>query len=289
MRHTPNHPSGTTSTDGRPATVTSIDPAEPGARARRARRARRGAVAGMALALTLGTVACSDDGDDEAATDTTEAAAEGGGGLNAAGALSPEVCDAYTGFSGAAFGDPSAATTAVATLADTVPADLAAPVTTIEAALSSGGPEAMGSPEVTEAATVLGDAVYDGCEADARLDVTGVDYGFEGLPAEVDAGRVAIRFTNGTGSSEPHELVLMRRNDGTTEPVEQLLALPQDEVMSRLTPVGVTFADAADTHGVTMADLAPGGYVALCMIPVGGGEQGEPHALHGMVAEFTAT
>jgi hypothetical protein len=128
--------------------------------------------------------------------------------------------------------------------------------------------------------------VYEGCESAAQLDVTGVDYGFEDLPSQVDAGRVAIRFTNGSEASEPHEMVLMRRNEGVTESVDELMALPEDQVMERLTMTGVAFADAPGTSSVLLTDLEPGGYVAICMIPVGGAEDGPPHAAHGMVTEL---
>ena len=104
----------------------------------------------------------------------------------------------------------------------------------------------------------------------------------------MDAGRAAIRFTNATTSGEMHELVLMRRNDGTTESVEELMALG-DGVMDKLTMTGVAFADAAGTESVLLTDLEPGGYIAICMIPVGGGETGDPHAAHGMVAELEVT
>ena len=49
---------------------------------------------------------------------------------------------------------------------------------------------------------------------------------------------------------------------------------------------GVAFADSAGVESVLLTDLEPGGYIAICMIPVGGGETGDPHAAHGMVAEF---
>src|SRR3546814_20120909 len=77
-----------------------------------------------------------------------------------------------------------------------------------------------------------------------ELVVSGIDSGFEGIPAEIDAGRVAIRFTNDTEHDEPHEMVLFRRNDGVDDPIEDLLALPEDEVMSKVSMAGVVFAAA---------------------------------------------
>lgn len=47
--------------------------------------------------------------------------------------------------------------------------------------------------------------------------------------------------------------------------------------------------------GYAVVELEPGDYIAACFIPTGttsedgppAGEPGPPHALHGMVAEFT--
>ena len=243
-------------------------------------RTRRLAAAALTLALTGAALgACSDD-DDAEASGTTEADAR-----PADAGLSPAACDAYAEVAAGMVGDPATIGAAVEALAEALPADLAEAGADLAGAAASG-PDALGSPEFTAAWATVGDAVYEGCDADSRLDVRGVDYGFEGLPATVDAGRVAVRFTNGTTSGEMHELVLLKRNEGTTETLEELMALGQDQVMEKLTMTGVAFADAADAESVLLTDLEPGGYVAICMIPVGSGETGDPHAAHGMVAEI---
>src|SRR3546814_13156632 len=97
-----------------------------------------------------------------------------------------------------------------------------------------------------------------------------------------------IRFTNDTEHDEPHEMVLFRRNDGVDDPIEDLLALPEDEVMSKVSMAGVVFADAPGSEAAAMLDLAPGSYVAICFIPTGGAEAGPTHFVGGMVAEFAA-
>src|SRR3546814_7465974 len=97
-----------------------------------------------------------------------------------------------------------------------------------------------------------------------------------------------IRFTNDTEHDEPHEMVLFRRNDGVDDPIEDLLALPEDEVMSKVSMAGVVFADAPGSEAAAMLDLEPGSYVAICFIPTGGAEDGPPHIVGGMVAEFDA-
>jgi hypothetical protein len=238
-------------------------------------------LAAAALTLTLAGVAlgaCGDD--DEASADTTES-----GDLAADVGLGAEACDAYADAAAAMVGDPAALGGAVEALATALPDELADSGEALATA-AAAGEEALGSPEFTAAWAEVGDAAFDGCDADTRLEVSGIDFGFEGLPATVDAGRAAIRFTNATTSGEMHELVLMKRNDGTTESVDELMALGQDELMAKLTMVGVAFADAADAESVLLTDLEAGDYIAICMIPVGGGETGDPHAAHGMVAEF---
>jgi hypothetical protein len=243
-------------------------------------RTRRLAAAALTLALTGAALGACGDDDDAEASDTTAA-----DGFASGTSLSPAACDAYAEAAAGMVGDPAALGGAIEALAGALPEDLADAGADLAGAAASGE-EALGSPEFTAAWATVGDAAYEGCDADAHLDVRGVDYGFEGLPATVDAGRVAVRFTNGTTSGEMHELVLLKRNEGTTETVDELMALGQEQVMEKVTMTGVAFADAADAESVLLADLEPGGYIAICMIPVGSGETGDPHAAHGMVAEI---
>jgi hypothetical protein len=235
---------------------------------------------GLVLSLAVTAAACGDD-DETSSDDTTPAATE----------VSAQACDDYVALGGAMTGDPSAAGGIIEAFEASAPealADEAATVAATFAAMAEGGEPAFGDPGYQEASAAIADAYVDGCETSAELDVDGVDYGFEGLPEEVDAGRVAIRFTNATEHDEPHELVLFRRMDGVTESVEELLALPEEEAFSKVEMKGVVFADAPGSEATTMVDLEPGSYIALCFIPIGGGEDGPPHFTGGMVAEFDA-
>ncbi len=242
------------------------------------------AVTGLSLTLLVTAAACGDD-DEAAGNDTTTSAV--------AAAVSPEACDAYVALSGALAGDPSQAGPVLEAFEGTAPAALAESAATMAAAyeeLAGGGdPSVFGEPAFVEASAAVADAYFAGCETSAQLDVDGVDYGFEGLPEEIEAGRVALRFTNATEHDEPHELVLFRRLPGTDETVEELLALPEEEVMSKVAMAGVVFADAPGAEATSMLDLEAGDYIALCFIPIGGGEDGPPHFTGGMVAELTAT
>ena len=59
------------------------------------------------------------------------------------------------------------------------------------------------------------------------MQVDGIDYGFENLPAEVPAGTM-LTFRN-TSDKEFHEMVVMRIPDEETRSVEELAALPPEE------------------------------------------------------------
>ena len=61
--------------------------------------------------------------------------------------------------------------------------------------------------------------------------------------------------------------------------------------MEMITTVGGAFAQPGGKTGL-VADLTAGDYVAVCFIPVGttsldSTSEGPPHAMQGMVAEFT--
>jgi len=128
------------------------------------------------------------------------------------------------------------------------------------------------------------------------LEVTGVEYAFEGLDAEVAAG-TELTFTN--GGKEVHELVLMRINDDETRSIEELLALPEEEAQEAARFIGVSVAAPGEDGEIMEGELVveePGRYVALCFIPVGMTEMPDgppedngapPHFTQGMVQEFT--
>jgi hypothetical protein len=94
---------------------------------------------------------------------------------------------------------------------------------------------------------------------------------------------VAFALTN--DGTEKHEMVLFKRNDGETRPIEDLLALPEDQVGQALTFAGATQSDPGKTTA-TITDLTPGKYAAVCFLPMGGAEDGPPHFMQGMVTEF---
>ncbi|MFN2503807.1 MAG: hypothetical protein ABR540_06170, partial [Acidimicrobiales bacterium] len=117
----------------------------------------------------------------------------------------------------------------------------------------------------------------------ARSDIEGVEYAFNGVPSSPRTGPRSFELKN--EGKEPHELVLFRFNDGVSDTVQQLLSLPQDQIQAKVRSFGTTFAEPGKSSFV-VADLSAGRYAMLCFIPVGGAQEGPPHATRGMLAEF---
>ena len=145
-----------------------------------------------------------------------------------------------------------------------------------------------GQPEVEEASDNAHAFDLENCGWE-QTDVTAVDYAFEGLPETLPTGPVSFEFTN--GGEEFHELALARKNDGVTETAEELLALPQEEAMTKVTILGGTFAPPGESE-YAVQDLEAGDYIAVCFIPVGATPENEegngpPHFTQGMFSEFT--
>jgi hypothetical protein len=126
-----------------------------------------------------------------------------------------------------------------------------------------------------------------------QLDVTGIEYEFQGLPKTLPAGKVAIRFTD-TGA-ELHELAIYRMK--TKDSLKKVVGLSEKEQSKKLEPVGGTFAMQNETS-YTIAELTkPGRYAVICHLPVGStsveaaeeAEHDHPksHAQEGMYATIT--
>ncbi len=255
-------------------------------------------VAAGLLAAALLAGACSDD--EDASTTTTddhhETPTSVTDGTPASAplegeAVPAEACGHFSTLSAAMTGDPSIAGPALEMLVPSLPEELSDDGTTVAESLRAafdGDDTVFGDPTFLTSFEALGSAMWAGCEAASRLDVTGVDYGFEGLPEQISAGLVALRFTNGTSSEEPHELIVLQRPPGDETPIEEIAEMSPDEVMADFPMTGVVFADAAEQSSTSFMELPTGRYIAICTIPVGGGESGDPHAAHGMIAEFEA-
>jgi len=264
------------------------------------------------LALTTCTAgaltACgSDDGSADETTTTTAAAGDttdsSTDGSDPADAELASFCDPYVDVTVMLSGepDPDALTAAVdeveANVPDSIGDSVDVMVAAVRSVLDSGGQDfsAFETPEFADAQAEVDPFVFENCEFDSTVEVSGIDFGFEGLPETIDQGRVAILFTN--DGTEAHEIAVMRRNDGVTESFEELLALPEEEAMEKVTPVGGAFAAENGAQGLLVGDFEPGDYIAICFIPAGSVSSdgaitegtGAPHFTHGMQQEFTVS
>jgi hypothetical protein len=130
-----------------------------------------------------------------------------------------------------------------------------------------------------------------------------VDYGFEDLPATVEAGtRFAIHNESAT---ELHELVAFRVPDGDDRSVGELLAAADGFGAPAMVLLQAPGSDETITAVGDGTLSEPGRYVVLCSIPTGadpaeylaaaaesqggppqGVAGGPPHLVHGMVGEL---
>ncbi len=136
--------------------------------------------------------------------------------------------------------------------------------------------------------------------------VNAVDYGFDNLPATVPAGS-KLTLTN-TSANEPHEIVVLGPLPADeTRSVEELLALPEDE-LPPIEPATVIIAMPGEEGMAVVGDgtlTTPGRYAVICSFPVGLDPavlmeametesegppdlgDGPPHFTQGMFAELT--
>jgi hypothetical protein len=138
-----------------------------------------------------------------------------------------------------------------------------------EAAQEGSTPEVTESPEETPE------------EGEAQLlHVVAHEYKFVGIPDTLEAGTYAVHLQN--DGKEPHELAIAQLLTDT--PIDELLKLPQKEVMKEIKPVGGTFAKPGEASEQPLeAEFVAGDYVAVCFVTNKKG----PHAFQGMVHEFT--
>ena len=255
----------------------------------------RAGAAVVAVLLATGLAACGDD--DETETSGDAPAGEGAEGDTGA------FCDALVEFNGAVLGveldDTSSAEDITAAgeqlgpmmqaIVDNAPeglGDTAEELNGAVAALEDGDATAFNSDDTFQTYTEFVDSAVGECDFE-QVDVTLADYAFEGLPETIEAGTYAFALTN-SSDVEDHEMAMVRKADGVTQPIEEILELPEEEAESMVEFIGAGFAPPGG-EGSALVELTPGDYAVLCFIPVGGGEEGPPHFTQGMVAEFTVS
>ena len=186
---------------------------------------------------------------------------------------------------------------------------LVALVALIPAACSSDD-DAAAEPTTTKAPATTSTTHADHAEP-GEYEVTLSDYEFTGLPDEVAAGS-KLTVVN-TATTELHELVAIRLPDDEERSVEDLMALPPEQLgalMGGGEPATVLLAPPGGEQIPAVGDgtlSEPGRYAIICSIPTGADpneylaaaaasngappqvEGGAPHMAHGMFAELTVT
>lgn len=113
------------------------------------------------------------------------------------------------------------------------------------------------------------------------VQVTGVDFGFEGIPDQVPAGDVSFEFTN--EGEAAHEMAMFKLGEGVD--LDELLASEEEPSEEEAQEVGGTFAPPGEGGAFLNAEgLETGKYAVVCFIP---GPEGKPHYELGMKQTFT--
>ena len=178
-----------------------------------------------------------------------------------------------------------------------------ATATTTEAPAADSSTTAPADPATDPTADPASDEEHD------HVEVSAVDFAFENLPSEIEAG-TRLSLVN-DAETELHELVAIRLPDDETRPVSELVTLPQEELGAIMSsePQAVLLAEPGGDQIPAVGDgtlTEPGRYVVLCAIPTGvvpaeylaaaaqsqGGpptieNAGPPHFASGMWAELT--
>lgn len=236
--------------------------------------------------------ACGDDdttstGSPSAPADDVDTGGDEADGDEQAGGEFAEFCTAYSELLA---GEPGPE--AIREVAAVAPEEGKEPLETIAAGFEEQGEGFFESEEFGQAFAEIGGVANDAC-ADETFEVTAMDYGFDGIPAELSAGTYGVDFSN--EGDEFHEMVVFRKGDDTTESFEEIFAMEEDAAMALVAEIGGTFAPPGQSAGGLFDMSEPGEYVAVCFIPVGStpeaGEEvdGPPHLTQGMISEFTVS
>jgi hypothetical protein len=192
--------------------------------------------------------------------------------------------------------DVQAAETALAGAESTAPPEIASQLQAVVATTRNSirsGSDPSEDPSFAQNFNALQQYRYNSCGYQ-QVDVTGIEYEFQGLPKTLPAGNVAIRFTD--NGAELHELDVFRVKG--KDSVKKIVGLSEKEQRKKVEEVGGAFATQGQTS-YTIVDLSkPGRYGVVCHLPVGStseqaAEKAEKkhdhksHAQEGMLATIT--
>ena len=258
----------------------------------RPRSARLGAVA-AALSLALVATACGDD--DDATTAAEDETSETSETTEAAAADTQEYCDLVEEMDGQD-GPPTEAQ--LEKIKEIRPDEIGEATDRVaDALLTAEGDygSVFSDPAVQEDigvleehdARVCGFETSEGeeepdtepAEGAQVIPVTGVDFAFEGIPAEVPAGPVAFEFTN--NGEAAHEMAIFKLGEGVE--LDPLLAAEREPTEEEATEAGGTFSEPGGEPTYANTELEPGTYAVVCFIP---GPEGKAHYELGMKTTF---
>jgi hypothetical protein len=252
----------------------------------------------VALPLLFGVAACGDDDDDGGGSASGSGSGSEVTDEEEDGEAAGDFCDSVQAFNGAIF--------SVEIEDDASPEDIAAAHETLDPLWSAV--EASAPDEHAETVETLGATIDDLGEGDATAfnadetantyfgmlgevvpdcveettEVTAIDYAFEDVPATLPGGSSGMIFANESENDEEHEFIIFKKADGETRSAEEILNDPATQEQGPGEFAGAVFAPAGQTAGAFL-DLQAGDYLAVCFIPVGGGEEGPPHFHRGHV------
>ena len=90
-----------------------------------------------------------------------------------------------------------------------------------------------------------------------QISITATDNAYHGIPATIGTGAVGLTLNN--QGRDAHQVLIVRINDGVTEPFSTLLDLPPDQRMQSATALGSVEVDPGQV-GTLFLRLTPGRY-----------------------------
>jgi plastocyanin len=210
----------------------------------------------------------------------------GGDDDDSASGDSSEFCD---GFLDLNQGDPTVEE--IRDVAATAPGEGKEALETIADGFEEEGEAYFEGSEFGEHFATVNEVAADEC-ATSTMDVQATEYEFDGVPEEVEAGIVAVNFSN--EGEEFHEFAVARKKDDTEESFDELLEMEEDEAEALIEQVGQAFSEPGSESKALLSLEKPGEYVAVCFVPVGSTPDNEeadgpPHFTQGMKVEFSVS